>query len=94
MVAAALGPYAWWVGLGGKPLATQCHHYRGRRGVLLLDKRFWIPVSASGHLWIENNRKIAQSLGLLARAGEWENPAASDVPALDLQSIISKVKRV
>lgn len=51
--------------------ATQCHHMRGRLGPLLLDKRFWIPVSAEAHRWIDANREDARAKGLLAKAGEW-----------------------
>ncbi len=25
--------------------ATQCHHYQGRRGMLLLYEPYWVPVS-------------------------------------------------
>lgn len=51
--------------------ATQCHHKRGRLATLLLDKRFWIAVSAAGHAWIDANRSKAMKLGLLAAKGYW-----------------------
>lgn len=51
--------------------ATQCHHKRGRLGALLMDKRFWIPVSDDGHKWIDANRKQARRLGLLCALGDW-----------------------
>lgn len=40
--------------------ATQCHHQRGKLGDLLLDERFWIPVSAGGHARIDSNREWAR----------------------------------
>ena len=39
--------------------ATQCHHFQGRRGMLLLYEPFWIPVSWEGHRWIEDHRQWA-----------------------------------
>lgn len=55
--------------------ATQCHHTRGRRGALLLDKRFWVAVSDAGHRWIHSNPQEARSLGLLCDKGQWNTPA-------------------
>lgn len=74
--------------LVGKPCAvyrtipaTQCHHQRGRIGRLLLDDRFWIPVSAAGHARIGSNPEWARhvfaflqdgrSLTLLCQRGQW-----------------------
>lgn len=58
--------------LGWKPRrATQCHHIRGRLGPLLMCERFWCPVSADGHAWIDANRDEARRLGLLAQRGDW-----------------------
>ena len=51
--------------------ATQCHHKFGRTGTLKFDKRFWIPVSAEGHAWIDANRAKAVVIGLLGGPGEW-----------------------
>ena len=56
--------------------ATQCHHTRGRRGALLLDKRFWVAVSDAGHRWIESNPDKARALGLLCAKGQWNTPVA------------------
>lgn len=50
--------------------ATQCHHKHGRQGALLMDERYWLPVSAEGHRWIDANRRQAQELDLLGR-GPW-----------------------
>jgi hypothetical protein len=55
-------------------IATQCHHSRGRRGTLLLEKRYWIPVSAEGHSWIDRNPKQARELGLLCQPGQYNAP--------------------
>jgi hypothetical protein len=55
--------------------ATQCHHSRGRSGALLLDKRFWMPVSDAGHRWIHENVGKARELGLICEKGLWNTPA-------------------
>lgn len=58
--------------LGWRPrIATQCHHSRGRIGRLLLDRRFWTPVSAAGHEWIHANIEEARGIGLICQRGEW-----------------------
>jgi hypothetical protein len=54
--------------------ATQCHHYQGRRGMLLLHEPFWIPVSWEGHRWIEDHRDQARALGLLCPLGRYNSP--------------------
>lgn len=36
-------------------LATEIHHIRGRNGEMLLDQKWWLPVSEPGHKKIENN---------------------------------------
>ncbi len=54
--------------------ATQCHHYQGRRGVLLLYEPFWIPVSWEGHRWIDDHREQARELGLLCALGRYNSP--------------------
>jgi hypothetical protein len=51
--------------------ATQCHHYQGRRSLLLLYEPFWIPVSWEGHRWIEEHREQARALGLLCPLGRY-----------------------
>lgn len=58
--------------------ATQCHHLRGRVGSLLMDKRFWLPVSAEGHNWIHENMEQARKLGFLCAKGQWNNPHTND----------------
>jgi len=37
--------------------ASQCHHVRGRNNTLLLDERFWLPVSDLGHRWIHERSR-------------------------------------
>jgi len=54
--------------------ATQCHHYQGRRGLLLLHEPFWIPVSWEGHRWIDDHREQARALGLLCPLGWYNSP--------------------
>ena len=53
--------------------ATQVHHVFGRRGKLLLWEPGWKFVSMDGHLWIENNKKLARQLGLLAPVGKYND---------------------
>jgi hypothetical protein len=59
---------------GRRVAATQCHHYQGRRGMLLLYKSYWIPVSWEGHRWIEEHRERARALGLLCPLGRYNSP--------------------
>lgn len=64
--------------------ATQCHHQRGRLGSLLMDERFWIPVSSAGHARIGTGPEWARrtfafltdgrALTLLCQRGEWNTP--------------------
>lgn len=51
--------------------ATEIHHARGRAGRLLLDERFWVPVSRAGHRWIHDHPEAARRAGLL---GPWLQP--------------------
>lgn len=51
--------------------ATEVHHKRGRIQSLLLDTRFWLPVSRSGHDYIHRNPAFAMDNGWLALPGEW-----------------------
>lgn len=51
--------------------ATQVHHSRGRRGNLLLDKRFWIPLCAQCHRFVHDHPEEARELGLLCAKGDW-----------------------
>lgn len=54
------------------------HHSRGRRpAALVLDERFWIPVSLAGHLWVHANMAKARELRwngvpLICELGAWE----------------------
>lgn len=43
--------------------STQVHHMKGRIGALLLDERYWLPVSDKAHVEITNNPKWAISKG-------------------------------
>ena len=61
---------------GRRMPATQCHHYQGRRGMLLLHAPFWIPVSWEGHRWIEDHREQARALNLLCPLGRYNSPVA------------------
>lgn len=62
--------------LGRRVPATQCHHYQGRRGMLLLYEPYWIPVSWEGHRWIDDHRQQARELGLLCPLGSYNSPVS------------------
>ena len=56
--------------------STEVHHTRGKLGPLLMDERFWIPVSRLGHCWIDSNRDRARSnewngVPWLCAKGDW-----------------------
>lgn len=46
----------------GEP-TTDVHHKKGRTGDLLLDIRFWLAVSRTGHDKIESNPNWAKKMG-------------------------------
>jgi hypothetical protein len=58
--------------------ATQCHHFQGRRGMLLLYEPFWIPVSWEGHRWIDDHRQQARDLGLLCPLGKYNSSVCTE----------------
>ncbi len=60
--------------LGRRVSAAQCHHFQGRRGMLLLYEPFWIPVSFEGHRWIDEHREEARKLKLLCPLGRYNSP--------------------
>ncbi len=66
--------------LGQRVPATECHHYQGRRGMLLLYEPYWIPVSREGHRWIEDHREAARAMGLLCPLGKYNSPIALTDP--------------
>lgn len=53
--------------------ATEIHHKNGRCGRLLLDQRFWIPVSSFGHNWLHAHIAEARKLGLICEQGKWNH---------------------
>lgn len=52
-------------------LVSQCHHFRGRLGRLLIAKQFWLAVSDKGHRFIHDHIGIARKLGWIAKSGDW-----------------------
>lgn len=44
-------------------LSTEVHHKKGRRGRLLMDKRFWLAVCRNCHDYITEHSKQAIKLG-------------------------------
>jgi hypothetical protein len=61
--------------------ATQCHHFQGRSGSLLLYREYWIPVSMEGHKWIEDNMDQARELGLLCPLGFYNSQVQTQIAA-------------
>lgn len=47
------------------PLATEIHHQNKRRGVDLLEQRYWMAVSRDAHERIEGNKAWARAQGFL-----------------------------
>lgn len=47
------------------PLATEIHHTNKRRGVDLLDERWWLAVSREAHARIEDDKDWARLHGYL-----------------------------
>ena len=45
--------------------ASQDIHHRAKRGRLLNDERFWLPVCRACHDYIEDHKKMAREIGLL-----------------------------
>lgn len=50
---------------------TEVHHLRGRRGPLLIDVRFLIPLCSTCHRWTHDNPDTARRVGLICERGEW-----------------------
>lgn len=44
--------------------ATTVHHGKGRIGKLLLDQRWWVPLSLPGHDWCELHPVEAKAIGI------------------------------
>ena len=42
---------------------TEIHHKKGRIGDLLIDTRYWIALSRTGHIFIEQNPEWAKENG-------------------------------
>ncbi len=43
--------------------ATEVHHIKGRTEEFLMDKKYWLPVSRKGHVFIEMNPEEARRRG-------------------------------
>jgi hypothetical protein len=59
--------------VSGEP-ATEVHHRRGRIGTLLIDTRFWMPVSRAVHGLIHRQPATARTEGWIAGPGKWNVP--------------------
>lgn len=52
-------------------IATETHHFRGRTGRLLNDRRFLMSACSTCHNWVHDNGAEARNLGLLAPIAEF-----------------------
>lgn len=59
---------------GRNDLGIDCHHYRGRSGILLLMEKHWIPVCRPDHARIQADPAWARKHGLLCEKGKWNDP--------------------
>ncbi len=50
-----------------KKPATEIHHKKGKIGKLLIDQRYFLGVTRTGHIWIENNPAEAEKLGYVIK---------------------------
>ena len=69
---------------------TECHHYAGRRGVLLLFEPWWIPLCAECHQWVTNNAKAASWLNLMCNPGWYNDPPPAEALAAFERSQLRK----
>lgn len=58
---------------------NEVHHLRGRAGNLLLDERFWMPISKQGHRWVHSNMDEARKRGWLCSKGDWGRPGPANL---------------
>ena len=56
----------------GQP-TQECHHRFGRKGLLLMLEKEWIPVCSNCHLEIHKEPDWARSMGLLRQKGHYNN---------------------
>lgn len=47
------------------PIAKEIHHRNKADGLRLIDKRWWMAASRSGHEWVERHKDDARALGYL-----------------------------
>jgi hypothetical protein len=52
---------------------TEVHHRFGRRGKLLLERRWFLGVSRLGHRWIHMHPEEAQKRGWIGPPGTWND---------------------
>lgn len=77
---------------GGRCIATEVHHARGRAGSLLIDARFWQAVCSGGHAWIHDKVADARADGHLCRPGSWNHPPR-DAETRRLEAIIKEITK-
>lgn len=64
---------------GGKP-SDSPHHKHGKIHGLLNEMRLFIPLCRNCHIWIDEDRKEARRMGLLAPLGMWNtNPYKNEL---------------
>lgn len=67
----------------GEP-TCQVHHSAKREGRWLNLQRYWIAVSHLGHIWIEENKREAETYGLMVRIN---HTAETEIKILEANGI-------
>lgn len=61
--------------------ASECHHFQGRRGKLLLYIPWWIPLCEKCHVWVTANARAASWLNLTCHPGFYNDPPPAEALA-------------
>lgn len=75
----------------GVESSQDIHHRAGRAGTLLVDIRFWLPVSRCAHDFIHADIKRAQRRGWIVSAGQWNVPPR-DAESERLRVILARLR--
>jgi hypothetical protein len=52
-------------GLKCSERSTEIHHMKGQHHKIMNDTRYWFPVCAEHHAWIEDHKRDARKMGLI-----------------------------
>ncbi len=72
---------------------NEVHHSRGRLGPLLMDMRFWIPLSKFGHRWCHEHPAWARANGFLCAEGKWNTvPEDGEEFSVNVNGVVVRLK--